>query len=40
VPNIFLVSEDEKIYTNIIGYHKNMRDYIKWLNYVKIEREE
>lgn len=40
VPNLFLVSEDENIYTNIIGYHKDIKDYIKWLNYVKVEREE
>jgi len=34
------VSEDEDIYTEIIGYHKDPKDYIKWFNYVKIERED
>jgi thioredoxin-related protein len=40
VPSVFLVSEDEDIYTEIIGYHKDPKDYIKWFNYVKIERED
>ncbi len=38
-PTVFLISPTEEIYTEIIGYHKNSRDYIKWFNYVKIERE-
>jgi thiol:disulfide interchange protein DsbD len=40
VPTIFLTSETEDIYTQIIGYHKNIKDYTKWFNYVKIERED
>jgi len=40
VPSVFLVSENEDIYTQIIGYHKDSKDYTKWFKYVKIEREE
>jgi len=40
VPTVFLTSETENIYTQIIGYHKNPKDYTKWFNYIKIERED
>jgi len=40
VPTVFLVSPKEEIYTQIVGYHSKPRDYLKWFNYVKIEREE
>jgi len=39
VPDVFLVSPKEEIYTEIFGYHSKPRDYLKWFNYVKIERE-
>jgi len=39
VPTVFLISPTEEIYTQIIGYHKKDIDYLKWFNYVKIERE-
>jgi thioredoxin-related protein len=39
VPDVFLISEKEEIYTEIFGYHKKERDYLKWLRYVRIERE-
>ncbi len=38
-PDVFLISPKEEIYTEIIGYHKNSKDYIKWFNYIKIEQE-
>jgi len=39
VPDIYLISEKEEIYTEILGYHSKAKDYLKWFNYVKIERE-
>jgi thioredoxin-related protein len=39
VPDVFLVSPNEEIYTEILGYHKNSEDYLKWFDYVMIERE-
>ena len=39
VPDVFLVSPKEEIYTEIFGYHSKERDYLKWFNYVRIERE-
>ena len=39
VPTVFLISPTEEIYTQIVGYHSKDRDYLKWFNYVKIERE-
>jgi len=39
VPDVFLVSPTEEIYTEILGYHSKPKDYLKWFNYVRIERE-
>jgi len=39
VPDVFLISPKEYIYTEIVGYHSKPRDYLKWFNYVRIERE-
>jgi len=40
VPTVFLISPTQEIYTQIVGYHSKPKDYLKWFNYVKIEREE
>jgi len=40
VPTVFLMSDTEELYTEIVGYHAKPRDYTKWFNYVRIERED
>ena len=40
VPDVFLVSEKEELYTEIFGYHPKEKDYLKWFRYVRIERED
>ena len=40
VPSVFLVSEKEEIYTEIVGYHSKPKAYLKWFHYVEIERED
>ena len=37
VPTVYITNKDEKVFTSIVGYHKNPHDYIKWFNYVKTE---
>ncbi|SFV67659.1 hypothetical protein MNB_SV-14-1350 [hydrothermal vent metagenome] len=37
VPTVYIMNKDEKVFTSIVGYHKNPYDYIKWFNYVKVE---
>lgn len=37
VPNVYIINNNEKVFTSIVGYHKNQYDYIKWFNYVKVE---
>jgi len=37
VPSVYITDKNEEIFTSIVGYHKNSHDYIKWLDYVKIE---
>ena len=39
VPSVFMVGENENIYTTQMGYRENPRDYIKWFDYIKIENE-
>ena len=40
VPDVFLISPEEEVYTEIIGYHAKLRAYLKWFHYVEIERED
>jgi thioredoxin-related protein len=40
VPSVFLVSEKEEVYTEIMGYHPKPKAYLKWFHYVDIERED
>jgi len=37
VPSIYLTDKNEEIFTEIVGYHKNPDDYIKWFKYINIE---
>jgi thioredoxin-related protein len=39
VPAVYMTDKNETIFTSIVGYHKNPKDYIKWFNYIKIELE-
>ncbi len=39
VPAIYMTDKNEEIFTSMVGYHKNPKDYIKWFNYIKIELE-
>jgi len=39
VPDVFLISETEEVYTEILGYHPKPKDYLKWFKYVRIERD-
>ena len=39
VPDVLLISETEEIYHEILGYHSNPKDYLKWFRYVRIERD-
>jgi len=39
VPDVLLISEVEEIYAEILGYHSKEKEYLKWFNYVKIERD-
>ena len=39
VPDVFLISETEEIYAEILGYHPKVKDYLKWFKYVRIERD-
>ncbi len=39
VPTVYMMSNQEKIYVERMGYHKDPKDYTKWFNYVKIESE-
>ena len=39
VPDLFLISETEEVYTEILGYRPKPKDYLKWFKYVRIERE-
>jgi thioredoxin-related protein len=38
-PTVILMSPSEEIYTQIVGYHAKDKDYLKWFNYVQVERE-
>jgi len=40
VPNIYFTDKNEEIFTSVIGYHKNPKDYLKWFKYIKIELEQ
>ena len=40
VPDVFLISPTEELYTEIVGYHAKAKDYLKWFRYVRIERED
>ena len=40
IPAVYMTDKNENIFTSIIGYHKNPKDYLKWFNYVKIELED
>ena len=37
VPAVYMTDKNEEIFTSMIGYHKNPKDYIKWFNYINIE---
>ena len=39
VPDVFLVSPTEEVYAEILGYHSQPKEYLKWFKYVRIERE-
>jgi len=39
VPTVYMMSNQEKIYVERMGYFKDPKDYTKWFNYVKIESE-
>ena len=39
VPDVFLVSPIEEVYAEILGYHSQPKEYLKWFKYVRIERE-
>jgi len=39
VPAVYMTDKNEEIFTSMVGYHKNPKDYIKWFNYIKIELE-
>ena len=37
VPVVYMTDKNEEIFTAIIGYHKNPKDYMKWFNYIQVE---
>jgi len=37
VPAVYMTDKNEEIFTSMVGYHKNPKDYIKWFNYIKVE---
>jgi len=39
VPAIYFTDKNEEVFTSMVGYHKNPQDYLKWVNYIKIELE-
>jgi len=39
VPAVYMTDKNEEIFTSMVGYHKNPKDYTKWFNYIKIELE-
>ena len=39
VPAVYMADKNEEIFTSMVGYHKNPKDYLKWFNYIQIELE-
>ena len=39
VPAVYMTDKNEEIFTSMVGYHKNPKDYLKWFNYIQIELE-
>jgi len=39
VPAVYMTDKNEEIFTSMVGYHKDPKDYIKWFNYIKVELE-
>jgi thioredoxin-related protein len=39
VPAVYMTDKNEEIFTSLVGYHKNPKDYIKWFTYIRIELE-
>jgi thioredoxin-related protein len=39
VPAVYMTDKNEEIFTSMVGYHKNPKDYIKWFNYIRVELE-
>jgi len=37
VPAVYMTDKNEEIFTSMVGYHKNPKDYLKWFNYIQIE---
>ncbi|MBD3793783.1 MAG: thioredoxin family protein [Campylobacterales bacterium] len=39
VPMVFMLDAQGSIYTSLVGYRSDPREYTKWFDYIQIERE-
>jgi thioredoxin-related protein len=39
VPAVYMTDKNEEVFTSMVGYHKNPKDYLKWFTYIKVELE-
>lgn len=37
VPAVYMTDKNEEVFTSMIGYHQDPKDYLKWFNYIKTE---
>ena len=37
VPAVYMTDKSEEIFTSMVGYYKDPKDYLKWFNYIKVE---
>ena len=37
VPTVYMTDKNEEIFTSMVGYYKDPKDYIKWFDYIKTE---
>ena len=38
VPTVYMTNTKEEIYATVVGYRKNPQEYLKWFDYIAIER--
>ena len=40
VPAVYMTDKNEEIFTSMVGYYKNPKEYLKWFDYIQVELGE